>query len=275
MSYKSPFGRGWHAILSRHSQHRDDTEIPAGVPARRRRASRPADVRHRPCCLRRGGAVVSSPRSRGRSSPAGAGRRGRSAGRRPSHVAPRKQVYAVCATCKRQARRAPFGRRARPPALHRGFASRPGGRPTQAPGPRFLGRGTAGVTRLEPVPVRRAPRGAVVLPPERGPGASRGRGCVSHGRGRRIADAWSASAHFWRSHRHDASRRRPPVDRTERNIVLAPSESRINSYRSIVGQGSGMSQRLRRFLGLALISKMGHETGKRGQRAATGPLQRR
>src|SRR5665213_3612287 len=47
---------------------------------------------------------------------------------------------------------------------------------TQAPGPRFLGRGCHGGQPFQPVPVQQAPCGAVLMPPGRGPGASREQG---------------------------------------------------------------------------------------------------
>ena len=67
----------------------------------------------------------------------------------------------------------PLTEGARLPALHRGSRRPPAGR-RLSPRPRFREHG-----RVAAAPVQRAPRGAVVVPPGRGPGAARVRGARS------------------------------------------------------------------------------------------------
>ena len=107
----------------------------------------------------------------------------------------------------------PLGERGRLSALHRGFAPPAFARDT-GPGSALPG------TRLAPIPVQRAPRGGVLVPPGRFPGPP-GSGVTNPARGRRThrrrfpaADPLErgacspAPALAWLHHR-DVSRRRP------------------------------------------------------------------
>jgi len=152
----------------------------------------------RPCSLRRGGAVVAPGLSRAflfpRPNAEGTERRVA-----PILAAPRKQVYAVCATHLRFEARAPLAKGARPAALHRGFLSprRRSFRAGQEGAPLLDAPYPAGF-RPPSFPPRPALEGQPVLMPADGWPGPPERGVTSPARGRRAL-----------LHHRDVSRRRP------------------------------------------------------------------